>query len=349
MPERPRVIRDPNHPDFPHGTKVGAQRRWNGKLCACPPCRYEQSRQRRSRAKLEAMRRAQPVAAEPYRRKVQGWIDAGYRVADIAAVCGLSGPALHNLRSGKTTRIQATSAQYLDKVTPSALEKARYCLPDASHARQMLGSLQANGWPVAELMKRLGLDGGGISSLHSGITRRRYEKIRALYAELECTPGPSDRARAQGAKNGWHPPQHYDESGRFLPWSIRRNDEREAGAERAESGKARRLEVVHEVAVRGTPILTVADWYGLSDRTIGRYLRELGIDLFNDGAVTRPVPGQDEVVARCKSAFQRVDVFHEPAHDVWDGLVADLAALRAQAEAQVPDGAQDAQRVDQAA
>jgi hypothetical protein len=76
-------------------------------------------------------------------------------------------------------------------------------------------ALQAIGWSLGELDKRLGHgDGrckGGPNYLWNVLNRPRvriatHHKVVALFEVLADCPGPSGRTRATARRNGWHPP-----------------------------------------------------------------------------------------------------------------------------------------------
>ena len=80
-------------------------------------------------------------------------------------------------------------------------------------ARRRIRALQTQGWPVYELMARMGLRSTNATGLMNRpqVRRATAQAVAALYDELWDQPGPSTRTAAWARAKGFPPPLAWDE------------------------------------------------------------------------------------------------------------------------------------------
>ncbi len=150
---------------------------------------------------------------------------AGIGLRRLSALSGVSRSALSCLvngrserGSGPSRRLSATTAAAILAVdVPEAPhdQVAAGQLVDAIGTVRRMQSLVAYGYPRRYLADRLGIAAGNATALFDPATLRvtaaTARKVAMLFAELEATPGPSQRARNDGLRNGWELPMAWDE------------------------------------------------------------------------------------------------------------------------------------------
>jgi len=81
--------------------------------------------------------------------------------------------------------------------------------------RRRLQALVAFGYPRCYLADRIGMlpsnFGRLLSDSNSQVLAITARKVVALFDELSATPGPSSRARKDGARRGWAVPMAWDD------------------------------------------------------------------------------------------------------------------------------------------
>lgn len=98
-------------------------------------------------------------------------------------------------------------------------------MKSAAAARDHVAALRAAGIGLRRLSALSGVSRSALSCLVNGRSERgsgpswrlgattaaTARKVATLFAELEATPGPSQRAKNDGARRGWEPPVAWDE------------------------------------------------------------------------------------------------------------------------------------------
>lgn len=234
-----RVIKDPNHPDFPHGTIVGGRRK-----CPCSPCRVAKNREDKRLAVLRERRgtssRCAPAeVAERVVAHIKHLAEMpGFGYAAISESVGLShSTAGAVVASG---RVSPRAARALLSATPAGVAKHSPWVPH-SEVMFLLRTMQALGYPVAWQERKIG---------HVGLLRlivdregkqervdaKVGQKLRDLAREVgdrRATPGPDlpassiAYALSMAKRHGYYPPAFYDEDGTLNwrsipdhPWSV---------------------------------------------------------------------------------------------------------------------------------
>jgi len=158
---------------------------------------------------------------------------AGIGLRRLSALSGVSRSALSCLVNGRSERGSSPSRR-LGATTAAAILAVD--IPEAPHDQvaggqhvdaigtvRRMQSLVAYGYPRYYLADRLGIAPGNATALFDPATLRvtaaTARKVAALFAELEATPGPSQRAKNDGARRGWEPPLAWDEReiNHFMP------------------------------------------------------------------------------------------------------------------------------------
>ncbi|MFC9434006.1 helix-turn-helix domain-containing protein [Nocardia sp. NPDC057030] len=184
----------------------------------CGAC-YERARERN-----KAYGRWDPdrAPAEPVREHVARLREAGLSHRRLVELAGLHRSVLgHLLRGGAESPLpqwvsHATAERILAVPVPeSALEVAADGAPvPLVGAQRRLRALVADGWPQARLARELGMRPSNMGPLMHGdrpITAGRYRDVVELFARMQLTPGPSQRARDYGRAHRWARSWQWDE------------------------------------------------------------------------------------------------------------------------------------------
>jgi hypothetical protein len=236
MPRTP-VIRDVNHPDFPHGTPKGRHRG-----CACTDCRAAKQRRNKQLTSLRNRGINSKTIGEPKVAAVLTHVDnclaiPGVTEAHLAKVAGVSQNTI--ARARQTLRLSGRSAARIMAVKPADLA-GRHRVDPAPYVL-MVRQMQALGYglrwqekhSVAGLHQMISIVGRGEQNL---IDRRVADAIAALARKVgdkPAEPGPGltpmsiATTRHMARRAGYYPPAYYDEDGtldyRALPehpWTI---------------------------------------------------------------------------------------------------------------------------------
>ena len=227
---RTLVTRDPNHPDFPHGTPAGARRG-----CPCDPCGESLRTQRRRAEKRRKMyggvRVAPPTLVKRVHRHVASLLKA-VPASTAKTICEAAGatPKVRRVILGNTNNpddptLSPASAMAILAVTVEQLEQhtRRGSTDEAAH---LIRSMQALGYPFAWQTRQCGVHVEVIANRRKGtkvVYPRQIAAIRDLYARVGeraanperdgVDPAWSRRATAMAAAAGFYPPACYDDNG----------------------------------------------------------------------------------------------------------------------------------------
>lgn len=276
-----KVIKDPTHPDFPHGTARGYYRGCTGEVCGGTCRRAHLDRRREREEATKPVLPASRVDATPAREHLQLLLqdeDWG-TVANIAAASGVDDGTLQNILRGQP-RVQHLTAQSILAVDVAWLRRAAWMFP-VRIPIQRVRSLQAQGWPLRWQATRLGQPSAKVPSFlfdrDRWVTRPVFERVEALYEEIGFRRGPSARAAKAAAQAGWYPSGCYDDDGRLIPGAARvdeKAEERKAAQDRAARA---RLTAVRE-SLNLVQVEVVAERTGLTVSSMRKYLfPEVGI------------------------------------------------------------------------
>lgn len=226
-----RVIRDPNHPDFPHGTAKGRQRG-----CPCTPCKDARRRQLKGNHlnRLSGHDARDPALAGKAREHVRDLLDGNPYLSPVSIAAAIGRPKSDNAirflldrpeycTTTRTSRALLAltakhAAQFAEWVTVGAIvEEAR--------------ALQALGYPLAWQQQQTGIDLARYLARPADVrararTLRLLRGLAATIHEVAAQPGENltdeqiTAARADAAAHGVYPPMCYDDAGNLIPRSI---------------------------------------------------------------------------------------------------------------------------------
>ncbi len=165
------------------------------------------------------------VDATAAREHVAALRAAGVGLRRIADLSGVSRSALASLVNGRSERGSAPSHRVSARTAESVLaveipevahhDVADHQLVDAIGTVRRAQALVAFGYPRSYIAGRLGMTPSNASRLFNPATlrvlARTARQMEQIFAELETTPGPSRRARNEGARNGWQVPLAWDD------------------------------------------------------------------------------------------------------------------------------------------
>ncbi|WP_433193821.1 hypothetical protein ACQP1G_34250 [Nocardia sp. CA-107356] len=243
----------------------------------CRPC-YQRHRNRQI-----AYGRWDPqefVAADAARAHVERLQGMGINLTQLAALSGVDRSSVDRItRDGEIRLTSEMEAAILAVQVP---ERAADVVPGNAlvpihGARRRIQALVAFGYPRNQLARELGMvTNSGVmegllgkprnaESLARTISADRERAVKALFDRLQMTPGPSERARARGRRNGWALPFEWDEAALDDP----RGKPVRARWTHA-SATAERREQVTDLTERGLSAEQIAHRLGVTSRTVVR-------------------------------------------------------------------------------
>ncbi|MEW9530587.1 hypothetical protein [Microbispora sp. NPDC049125] len=287
-----QVIRDPAHPDFPHGTRIGRIRGCDGECPKTPSC---SAAYLRSRRRTEYRRAGIPVPPEPHTlvpteraarhiehvREVTG---ATYRL--LAEACGVDESTLRRITSGRFSSIafsisQQITAMNVLEVNQRVRDRSKHVKITAKHI-QLIRSMQAQNWSLRWQAEQIGVGSEWIGKIARGQARYAapevIARIHSLAREVIGRYGPDDRVGA-AARKTWHPLAHYDEDGNLDLEGIAGEEELEAVSKAAGRSKAarNRLLTLHLTICFRMSCPEIAKELGIRSDQAQRWRAEVGL------------------------------------------------------------------------
>lgn len=291
MAGKPRVIRDPNHPDFPHGTPRGRVRG-----CGCAPCRVARRNQKKL-AKLRLTRHGSQKAITPGQRlTVVRHVEhlrksvPGASLTAVCAAAGVSHCALRGLNRDEGN-LGPRVARAILAVTPDVLAEHVGLIP-AKDLVATVRKTQALGYPLSWQSRVSGVSVVDlVRSERTYCTSNKAKKLRAVAAEVGDTPATPEntgttqraisKAKSTARSFGFYPPACYDEDGTLdwrsvpeHPWS------------RADEEAHKRITIVRALIRRdGEEIsaATIGEALGVTERTVTRVASRSGLTMVSEG------------------------------------------------------------------
>lgn len=166
------------------------------------------------------------VDAQPVREHVAVLTEAGIGLRRLAQISGVSRSTLTSLVAGRSERGTGPSKRLSEKTAAAILAVAVPAVPHdhsvaGHHLVDAIGTVRraqamvAFGYPRCVIARRIGVSPANATRLFDPATLRvtaeTARKVAALFDELQATPGPSQRARNDGLRNGWEPPLAWDD------------------------------------------------------------------------------------------------------------------------------------------
>ena len=197
-----------------HGTRA----KYVVEQCRCPDCETANRDYNRDLAKAHLYGRFHGlIDATPTRVHLMALQAAGVGYRAAAKAAGISATTAAKLLDGRTRRVRPGTATAVLAVDYPPYAPGR--LIAARPARRRARALVANGWPVAQLAARSGIDRQVLDRLVTGdwelTTARTAYAVLHLYEQLwDVTPpasGGSTWAKARARQFGWAVPMDLDD------------------------------------------------------------------------------------------------------------------------------------------
>lgn len=186
--------------------------------CRCPEARAANTAYARARARrnLQARYGAAPPLSVPVQQAVDiinALVARGWTRRRIGDISGIGRDRLSRITNGTRRpirRVHWSTYTALRDLLDQPVPVAPGTLVDATGTWRRLEALIAIGWPKTTLARRLGV-GRALQFPRDRVQARTAEKVRALYAELAWTPGPSDTARLYAKRHRFLTPSWWDD------------------------------------------------------------------------------------------------------------------------------------------
>lgn len=285
-----------------HGTHLA----FDKDRCRCEPCEVANRRHDKATRYRTVTGTHTYVDAEPARQHVTQLLEH-LTLGQVEQRSGVHRTAIRVLIGAApgrpaSKRITRTTATALLAVRGDRVGPEEHGLVDGTGTRRRLRALVALGWPVRHLQTRARVSSRTTWLLtqptHDDtlILVSTRETFRRLYDELSLTrPAPSrgvTRARALAAARGWPPPLAWDDETIDDPAASPQLtvddgddvidpiavDVAVAGERPVTLTRAERFAALERLAAAGLPDRAIADRLGVTERTIERNRRALGIE-----------------------------------------------------------------------
>lgn len=307
MPVRQR---DPNDPDFPHGSKSGARAGCrNGFLCpATPTCAQV------TRALVKAREQRGDFTthyqSESLIPHLSGFVRQGWALKAIAAASGVFYGTISDILAGRRPVITAATAAALRDVTEEAMiERWGGDIP-IHRVAWIPGSLYANGWRIEDIARRMrprrhtATIRPIVYRINAHVDRGLYDDLVALHDESGHLPGDSRQARLRAALLGYRTPEEYAPDGKLWEDGKRRNERLEGRWARRSKQAKLHLDIARlslRYGLTPTEIITRVEFCHVQERALLRMREALGLK-WSGG---KPEPGQDERIAHILDVVDR--------------------------------------------
>lgn len=173
----------------------------------CPDCKAARARYAKRWHYDAAHGARRLVQSRPARQRVEKFLAAGWPVAAVERAAGMSKGCLSKyVAAGWPDVMRRSNAAAIMAITPAAL--LAHCgdtdLVPAYGAARRLRALAAIGWPLRDQPV---VDASRIArGQNPRIRADRLRAVIAIYETQAWRPGPSVRARRNGARRGWASP-----------------------------------------------------------------------------------------------------------------------------------------------
>jgi len=315
MPARPR---DPNDPDFPHGTALG----YRAGCRATYPCPGASTCSEIIRL-ADAERRQKVRQGVPRRYRVselrtilRTWIDDKEWVHQpVARAAGLSRHGLEKILNGQVDSVLVSTGRRIAAITEDDLIAASTTSVPARLIRWKLGSLCANGWPAAVQGSRLGYGYTTILQIVTGHRRRvardMLDDVNAFFDQMCAIPYTGIhhiRAKDLARRYGFRTPDDYAPDGLLWEGDIRNEKIEERWARRDREAllhmQVARMAVQYNMSLGEIAKQLRLTTPAVEDHTIRRARKALGL-AWDGGKAHGPKPGQEERIAQILDVVER--------------------------------------------
>jgi hypothetical protein len=151
----------------------------------------------------------------------------GWTYHQIAQAAGTSSSVPHGLALGRYRSLRHASETAVLSVPLAPARSHRGT--DATGTRRRVQALAWMGWPAHVVASRAGTTAATLltETCRGRLSVRLAEGVRAVYADLSATPGPSRIAGAKARQSGHAPPAAWDDgqidNPRARPQGVRRD------------------------------------------------------------------------------------------------------------------------------
>jgi hypothetical protein len=200
--------------------------------CRCEPCLTAEREWARTRSRLIAYGRWQPlIDATPTRNHIRALMGAGVGLATIRKLAGIGGGTLTKIVYGvrgegkpPTRRVRPATAAAILAIQPTLDNLAAGARIDATGTRRRIQALVAAGWPQYAMAAATGIDHQWFSLIlntQRAVEVGRARHVRDVYERLRHLPPESygassywvGRARDQARANSWPDPTWWEDYG----------------------------------------------------------------------------------------------------------------------------------------
>jgi hypothetical protein len=145
-------------------------------------------------------------------RRLQSWIDAGYSSNWISSATGVPITFVQKFSEGRRQNIGPVRSELILKAD---IHNGTVGYGPAVGTTRRLQALAAIGWTVEQIHAATGVPMATLSHMQRGnrhhIRRDLMLAVKAHFAKVSMTPGPSSIAKNRAAKLGWAPPLAWDD------------------------------------------------------------------------------------------------------------------------------------------
>jgi len=246
--------------------------------CPQPACK-QADYQYMSRIRLEYHRgQRRRTEATQTRHHLERLLAIGWSQAQISRASGLPRRTIGAIIAGGPAVSKQTALAILSvPIGPPAADTRDV---DATGTTRRLRALIAIGWPVAHLADRYGMYPTALGRIACGqlqqVRATTAHRIAVDYRELCRIPGPSQRARNEACKKGWHGPLAWDGAAIDDPNAQPEVEQQvnELALKRNGLATLRRAEIEH-LAAFNVPSREIAARLGIAESTVNGIVREL--------------------------------------------------------------------------
>lgn len=280
----PHTTTTHSHPRAPEGDPAAVtthhtpSRSCYQRGCPQPACK-QADYQYMSRLRLEYHRgQRRRTEATQTRHHIERLLAAGWTQAQISRASGLAHRTIGTILAGVPTVSKQTALAILSvPIGPPAADTRDV---DATGTTRRLRALIAIGWPIAHLANRYGMYPTALGRIACGqmqqVRATTAHRIAVDYRELCRIPGPSQRARNEARKKGWHGPLAWDGAAIDDPNAQPEVEQQadELALKRDDLAAVRRAEIEH-LAAFNLPSREIAARLGIAESTVTGIVREL--------------------------------------------------------------------------
>lgn len=220
---------NPDHPGFPHGTRVGYNLGCRTACPSSPTCTGRHNRARKCTL-WRAMGMLPPAdtdmtPAEPIRAHVTALLEIpDVTNALITELSEVSARALYNVANGVCPTVRVGTARRLLSVSPADV-RARLPRPNCPRFVQLIRSMQVQGFSMGWQAIQLGHNPSWMDKVVRQhlkyLSAKDADALEALARRLESKRGPYVTAAGKARAAGWHPLLAYDDDGNLIPEAVR--------------------------------------------------------------------------------------------------------------------------------